>query len=126
HDDVTQMTRNGSVAVLPDQIRGHPAFTLAPAAQHQDGARTGQLVGLADEIVLPAYTAEHAAAFQLIRHAGTQQSGREHGIDEARIAALLALQRFTAVELIDDTHAGHVDAIPLRLRQFAQTAVEIA
>ncbi|MNP22079.1 hypothetical protein D3C76_1147310 [compost metagenome] len=64
-------------------------------------------MALGDEVVLPAHAAEHAAVFQLIGHAGTEQGHGKRSVEEARIAALAPLEFFLAVQLVDKADTGH-------------------
>src|SRR5690606_26845667 len=108
--DITQVSRNRGVTIIPDDIRRCLATALAPGAQQQDGARVVQLVPLDYKVVLAAHTAEHLATFQLVGNARAHQGGRENRIDETCIASLQALQAFVTVQLVDETDIRHTDA----------------
>ena len=125
-DDVAQVPRDRAVAVVPDDIGADLAAGLAPAAQDQHRSRALQRMALSNKVVLAANPAEHASVRQLISHAGAEQSHGEHGVDEARIDALQALELFLAVQLVDVADAGHVEFQQLALRQLAQPLIKTA
>ena len=81
-------------------------------------------MGLADEVVLTADTAEHPAVLKLIGDRRAQQRGGEGGIHEARVAALQKAQRLAAVKIVDDVYPGHIDCRPGVVVQFPQPLVE--
>ncbi|MNI76677.1 hypothetical protein D3C73_1329220 [compost metagenome] len=64
------MPGNGAMPILPDNIGTDITARLTPAPQQQHRPRTFQRMALGNEVVLPAYTAEHPPVFQLIRHTG--------------------------------------------------------
>ena len=121
---IAQMAGNGVVRVGEQHIGRRLAAALAPRPGHQNGARTGQFMGLADEVVLAADAAEHPTVLKLIGDRRAQQRGGERRVDETRVAALQKAQRLTAVKIVDQVHPGHIDRRPGVVVQFPQPLIE--
>ncbi|KAG0755735.1 hypothetical protein G6F22_020517 [Rhizopus arrhizus] len=78
------------------------------------------------EVVLAAHPGYHAAVIQRVRDRRTQCGGHHAGVEEARVAALQALQCFVAaVQLVDLADATHADRAAFVFRQRAQPFVEL-
>ena len=101
------------MAVLPHDIGTDLPRRFAPAAQHQDRARTFQRVGLGNKVVLPAHATEHAATFQLVGNPGAEQGHHDRTVDEPRIQTLQTLEFFLPVQLVDVADARHVERLTL-------------
>ncbi len=114
------------MGVGEQHVGGGLAAALAPGPGHQDGARAGQFVGLADKVVLAAHAAEHAAVVELVGHRRAQQGDGEGGVDKARVPALGDAQCLAAVQVVDLVDPGHIDLAAGLVVQFAQPLVERA
>jgi len=124
--DVAQVARDGGVPVVPAHVGFALALVIARRAEHQDAARFRQGMCHRHEVVLATHAGHHTSVVQRIRHGRAQCSGHHAGVEEARMAALQALQRLVAaIQLVDFADAAHADRTTFVFRQRAQPLVEL-
>ena len=66
HDDIAQRTRHGGVGIAGDDVRCRGAVLASRAAHGDDGTCAFEFMRHADEIVLAADAADHAAIRQCV------------------------------------------------------------
>ncbi len=119
------MARDGRAAVAVADVRLDAAVAVARGAHGDERPAAGQLVGLRDEVVLPADAADDAPVREPVgdqRAAERDHHGRVH---ESRVAALrqLALPA-RAQQLVREADRHHREQCAPGIRHLAQLAVE--
>ncbi len=117
--DVAQVARDRDVPVVRHDVRTQRLACPARGADADDRARAGQLVGLGDEVVLPADAADDLAALQSVGDHRAAQRDHHAGVDEARVAPL-QLAQHRVVDAVDAPHAVHADQLGLVARHRGQ------